>query len=60
MLQGLTASKGEKGRDYWDRKLYTTTNSVYNAANVFYLLRIIQVWNGLLREVIWMEREHLY
>ena len=35
MLQGLTASKGEKGRDYWDRKLYTTTNSVYNAANVF-------------------------
>ena len=32
MLQGLTE---EKGRDYWDRKLYTTTNSVYNAANVF-------------------------
>ena len=35
MLQGLTASKEKKGRDYWDRKLYTTTNSVYNAANVF-------------------------
>lgn len=34
MLQGLTANKGEK-RESRDRMLFTTTNSVYNAANVF-------------------------
>ena len=32
MLQGLTENKGE---DSMDRLLYTTTNSVYNASNVF-------------------------
>ena len=32
MLQGLTENKGE---DWMDRLLYTTTNSVYNASNVF-------------------------
>lgn len=34
MLQGLTASKGEK-RESRDRMLFTTTNSVYDAADVF-------------------------
>ncbi|MFT0228527.1 hypothetical protein ACMSFO_13430, partial [Bacteroides thetaiotaomicron] len=58
MLQGLTENKGE---DWMDRLLYTTTNSVYNASNVFFcLLRVILTWSGLLKEVIKMEGEHLF
>ena len=39
--------KSQTGRALWDRMEFSSTHSISDAANIFYLQQIIQMLNGL-------------